>query len=315
MLWRVAKTALGGWVDDRAASMGASLAYYTLFSMAPLLLIALSVAGLVFGEDAARGEIVGQLSGLIGTEGARAVQSLLDHANEPAQGVLGTLLGLALMLVGATTVVAELQDSLDRIWRAPEAPPETGGVLGWLRKRLLSFALILGLGFLMMVSMLASAGLAALQRWSFASWMTWGTTLTVVNAVLSLFFLSGLFAMIYKWMPRVRLAWADVWVGALATSSLFMLGRAAIGAYVEQSTLGSSFGAAGSLVAVMVWIYYSAQIFLLGAEFTWAWSGLVGSRQGTQGEGAVPPAVLQGAAGASDAPDPARGVVSRQGGQ
>lgn len=276
-LRRIAVAAARGWVDDNAPSMGAALAYYTLFSMAPLLLIAVSVAGLVFGAEAARGEILVQLQGLLGVAGALAVQQLLESVNRPTGGVAATILGVLLMLLGATTVFAELQDALDRIWRAPARAP--GGWWTLLRARVLSFGLILGLGFLLVVSMLFGALLAALQK-GWAPWLAqWQLTLSVVNLVTGFVWVTVVFAMIYKVMPRVRIHWSDVWLGALVTAALFSMGRALIGAYLASGALASGFGAAASLVAVMVWVYYSAQIFLLGAEFTWAFAHTAGSRR------------------------------------
>lgn len=257
--------------------MGAALAYYTLFSMAPLLLIAIAVAGLVFGADAARGEILMQLQGLLGVAGALAVQELLESVNRPAGGMIATLLGLLLMLVGATTVFAELQDALDRIWRAPERAP--GGWWTLLRARVLSFGLILGLGFLLVVSMLFGAAIAALQK-GWTPWLaSWQVTLSVLNTVTGFVLVTALFAMIYKIMPRARIHWSDVWLGAIVTATLFSIGRALIGAYLSTGAVASGFGAAASLVAVLVWVYYSAQIFLLGAEFTWAFAHTAGSRR------------------------------------
>jgi membrane protein len=282
---QMAADALAAWLADRAASMGAALAYYTLFSMAPLLLVAISVAGLIFGPDAARGEIFGQLQGLVGSAGAAAVQQLLESVNRPAGGVAATLLGLGLMLAGATSVFAELQDALDRIWRAPARP--ASGLWTLLRARVLSFGLVLGLGFLLMVSMLLSAAAAALQHW-WAPWLgsrQWQLVLAgLVNDVSGFALVTVMVAMIYKVMPRVRIAWSDVWVGALVTATLFGIGRALIGAYLATGAVGSGFGAAGALVAVLVWVYYSAQIFLLGAEFTWVYAHALGSRRA----GAVP---------------------------
>ena len=276
-LWQIACAACQGWMDDNAPSRGAALAYYTLFSMAPLLLIAISVAGLVFGAEAARGEIFVQLQGLLGVAGALAVQQLLESVNRPAGGLAATLLGLLLMLVGATTVFAELQDALDHIWRAPARP--AGGWWALLRARLLSFGLILGLGFLLVVSMLFGAALAALQK-GWTPWLaSWQVTLSILNTVSGFVFVTVVFAMIYKVMPRVRIHWSDVWLGSIVTATLFSVGRALIGAYLSTGAVASGFGAAASLVAVLVWVYYSAQIFLLGAEFTWAFANTAGSRR------------------------------------
>jgi membrane protein len=274
----LARGAVSAWIDDHAASMGAALAYYTLFSMAPLLLIAIAVAGLIFGADAARGEIFGQLQGLVGSPGAAAVQQMLESVNKPAGGVAATLIGLVLMLVGATTVFAELQDALDRIWRAPARP--RGGLWALMRARVLSFGLILGLGFLLVVSMLFGAAVAAVQAWWAPRMAGWDVLLGIVNLLSSFVLITVVFAMIYKVMPRVRIAWADVWVGAVVTAGLFTLGRALIGAYLATGAVGSGFGAGGALVAILVWVYYSAQIFLLGAEFTWVYAHRLGSRRG-----------------------------------
>lgn len=274
----LARLAVTAWVDDNAASMGAALAYYTLFSVAPLLLIVISVAGMVFGTDAARGEIFDQLRGLIGAPGAAVVQQLIESVNRPAGGIFATAVGLLLMLVGATTVFAELQAALDRIWRAP--PRRQAGLWRLLRARVLSFGLILGLGFLLIVSLVLSAALSALQKWWSGWFGGWEVALEALNLVSSLALMTLMFAMIYKIMPRVRVAWSDVWVGALVTSGLITIGRVLIGLYLGTGMVTSGFGAAGSLVAMLVWVYYSAQIFLLGAEFTWVYAHECGSRRG-----------------------------------
>jgi membrane protein len=267
-LWRVLREAAGQWVDDHAPSMGAALSYYAMFSLSPLLLIVVSVAGLAFGAEAARGEIMDQLGGLIGTPSARMIEELLQGANRPAAGVAGTVIGVVVLLIGATTVFAELQDAMDRIWRAPPSPG-SGGLMGLLRVRLLSLGMVLGLGFLLIVSLVVSAALAALGRW-WQSWFGegWLRLAEGLNFGVSLLCLTAMFAMIYKWLPRVRLAWRDVLVGAAMTSLLFTLGKSLIGYYIGHSGIASSFGAAASLAVLLLWVYYSAQIFLLGAEFT-----------------------------------------------
>lgn len=276
LAWQVVRESVQAWVDDRCASLGASLAYYTLFSLAPLLLIVVSVAGLMFGEEAARGEVFAQLEGLMGSAGAAAVQEMLVSVNRPAGGLAATLGGVALMLLGATSVVAELQSTLNRIWQVPE--PEHGGWRAAVRTRLLSFGLILGLGFLLIVSLMADAGIAAAQRWWRPWFGEWISLAAVVDAVVGYGLLTMLFAMIYKLMPRIHIPWSDVWLGAAVTAVLFELGRYAIGLYIGREAATSGFGAAGSLVAVLTWVYYSAQIFLLGAEFTWVVAHRVGSR-------------------------------------
>ena len=254
-------------MDDYAPSMGAALAYYTLFSIAPLLIIAIAVAGLVFGQEAARGEIVAQIQDLIGHEGAIAVQGLLKSASEPAKDIVATVVSLITLVIGATTVFGELQSDLDRIWRVP-APATMNGVWQVLRARLLSFGLVLGLGFLLLVSLVVSAAIAALGKWSNGLFEGWEAYFHVLNLSVSFAITALLLALIYKLMPRVSIAWRDVWLGALVTALMFEFGKFLIGLYLGKTSVASSFGAAGSLVVLLVWVYFSAQIFLLGAELT-----------------------------------------------
>ena len=275
--------AVRAWSDDYAPSMGAALSYYALFSLAPLLLIVIGVAGYFFGEQAARGEIYGQIASLIGPDGARAIEGLVAAARKPESGILAVIIGTALLIAGASTVFGELQNALDRIWRAP-ARAKSKGWWTLLRTRVLSFGMILGIAFLLMVSLVVSAMISALGNW-------WG--LHLFDIVVSFALMTVLFAMIYKIMPRVRIAWGDVWVGAAVTSALFAVGKWAIGLYIGRSSVGSAFGAAGSLVVVMVWVYYSAQIFLLGAEFTRLYAEERGSRAAPAAERAI---VVQAAA-------------------
>jgi membrane protein len=276
--WTLLKEAFNAWSDDYAPSMGAALSYYTLFSIAPLLLIIIGVAGMVFGPEAARGEIFGQLQGLMGPEGAAAVEKLLQSANKPAEGMLATVTGAILLLLGATTVFNELQNDLDRIWRAPA--PVKSGVWSLVHSRLLSFGMILVIAFLLMVSLLVSAALSALSKWWGPAFAGWEIFAHLLDLLLSFGLMTLIFAMIYKILPRVRIAWRDVWTGAAVTAVLFAVGKFLIGLYIGKSSVASAFGAAGSLVVVMVWVYYSAQIFLLGAEFTRVYAHAQGSRQG-----------------------------------
>jgi membrane protein len=269
--WHLIKAAVSSWIDDFAPSMGAALSYYTVFSLAPMLLIVIGVAGLVFGADAARGEIVTQLRGLMGEQGAVAVEELLKSANDPGKGILATVVGFATLLVGATAVFAELQSALDRIWRTP-APINENGLWGMIRTRFLSFGLILGLGFLMIVSLVLSAALAALGTWFGGVLGGWETILQVINFVVSFGVVTVVFAAIYKFMPHAKIAWPNVWVGAIVTALLFTVGKFLISLYIGKSGVASGFGAAGSFAVLLVWVYYSAQIFLLGAEFTWVYS-------------------------------------------
>ena len=275
------KTTFNAWLDDYAPSMGAALAYYTMFSIAPLLLIVIAVAGLVFGADAVRGEIVGQLVGMMGRPGALAIEGLLQSVSKPADSLLATAVGIVLLLIGATTVFGELQDALDRIWRAPVVPGARKGSGLWylLRTRLLSFGMIFGIGFLLMISLVFSAALSALGRWWSPLLSGWSVLAHLIDLLLSFGLTSTVFAMIYKLMPRVRVSWRDVIIGSVVTAFLFTIGKHLISLYIGTSGITSGFGAAGSLVVVLVWVYYSAQIFLLGAEFTWAYSHAWGSRR------------------------------------
>lgn len=286
-LGRVLQLTLDGFLADRGPRMGAALAYYTLFSLAPLLLIVVSVAGLVWGGDAVRGELVGQLETLLGNTAASTVEQMLKSVAWPVGGWMNTLLGLGLMLVGSTTMFAELQDALDTIWRVPARPVQ--GWLNWLRTRLLSFGLILGLSFLLLVSLLLDALMAAAQTWWRPWFGGWLYIAGVTNTVISQSLVVAVFALIFKWMPRAHVAWRDVLLGALVTAGLFALGRFAIGAYLQRSGVVSGFGAAASVVAMLVWVYFSAQILLIGAEFTWAYARVLGSRRGQAEAAVVPP--------------------------
>ncbi|MCD9119650.1 YihY/virulence factor BrkB family protein [Cupriavidus sp. UGS-1] len=280
-LYGLLKDTVSAWIDDYAPSMGAAIAYYTVFSVAPLLLIVISVAGVVFGAEAARGAIVTELQGFIGTEGAKAIEDMLAAVSEPATSTLTTLAGLVTLLIGATTVFAELQSALDRIWRVPERQ-KSSGLWGLLRARVLSFGMILGIGFLLIVSLLASAALAALSRGWAPLFGEEEAVAHIVDFVFSLAVITTGFAMIYKIMPRARVRWPDVWLGALVTALLFTFGKFLIGLYIGKTGVASGYGAAGSLVVLLVWVYYSAQIFLLGAEFTWLYAHRYGSLRGQQ---------------------------------
>ncbi|HEY2561555.1 MAG TPA: YihY/virulence factor BrkB family protein [Caldimonas sp.] len=273
--WTLVTGSVSAWLDDYAPSMGAALSYYTVFSLAPLLLIVVSVAGLAFGEEAVRGELFAQLQGLMGHDAAQAVQGLLASASKPSHGVLGTIVGIGIVLFGATTVFAELQDDLDRIWRAPAR--QRGGLWSLLRARLLSFGMILGLAFLLMVSLVLGAVISALGKWWGPMFGGWVVLAQGVNIVVGFGLTTVVFAMIYKMMPRARVQWHDVWLGAIVTALLFTIGKFLIGLYIGKSGIASGFGAAASLVIVFLWVYYSAQIFLLGAEFTWVYARTLGS--------------------------------------
>jgi membrane protein len=269
--YKLAKKSVVAWIDDYAPSMGAAISYYTVFSIAPLLIIVIAVAGFVWGRDAVEGQLVAQLSDLLGKQGAEGIQTLVQSASKPAEGIIATLISIGVLVVGATTVFAELQSALDRIWNVPAAK-KASGIWSTLRSRLLSLGFILGLGFLMSVTLVISAGVAAFGAWANGLFPGWQLLLESANLVISLGVATLLFAMIFKLMPQARIGWSDVWTGAAVTAVLFELGKWLIGLYIGRSSVTSSFAAAGSLVILLIWVYYSAQIFLLGAEFTWAYA-------------------------------------------
>jgi membrane protein len=254
------------WLDHRAASKGAAVAFYTMFSMAPILVLVTAIAGAFFGASAAQGQIVAQLSGLVGEVGAQAIQTTLISANTDQDGALATVVATVLLLVGATTVFSELKDSLDDIWQIPKPP--SSGIFTLIRTRLLSFGLILVLGFLLLVSLVVNAVLAVLQSYWSGMWSNFLMVLTPLSALFSFLVIASMFAAIFKMLPQAPLSWRDVSIGSLGTAALFTLGKYLIGVYLGNSGVSSTYGAAGSLAALLIWIYYSAQIFFFGAEFT-----------------------------------------------
>ncbi|PZQ71538.1 MAG: YihY/virulence factor BrkB family protein [Variovorax paradoxus] len=295
------KKAVTAWSDDFAPSMGAAISYYTVFSLAPLLVIVIAVAGALFGREAVQGEIVTQLSGFIGRDGALAVQGLVKSASEPSKGLLAGLLSVGVLLVGATTVFAELQSALDRIWHVPAAA-KPSGVWSLLRARVLSFGLILALAFLLMVSLLVSTIVAAFGTWAGGYLPGWALLLQVLNIAVSIGITTLLFAMIFKFMPTAPIAWHDVWIGAAVTAVLFEVGKFVIGLYLGKSGMNESYAAAGSLVVLLAWVYYAAQIFLLGAEFTKVYAHAHGSVAGAQAVAATEAAAAVAEAGTDAAP-------------
>ena len=268
---------LNEWYKHKAPRLGASLAFYTLLSMAPLLVVIVALAGAVFGEEAARGQIVEQLQDLIGRTGANAIEQVILQARQPTVGLIATLFGLITLFFGATGVVTELRDALNTIYEIP-APEVTGlkSVLLFVRERLFSFAMVLGVGFLLLVSLALNAWLAAMGTW-FTGWLP-ALMLQFASTIVSWVIITALFAAIYKALPDVSLEWRDVILGAAVTSLLFNLGKFLIGLYLGSSTVASAYGAAGSLVIVLIWVYYSAQIFFLGAEFTQVFANRYGSQ-------------------------------------
>jgi membrane protein len=263
------KRAGQAWLADNAPSMGAALAFYSAFSLAPLLIIASAVAGLVFGATRARSAVVAQFRELIGPIGAEAVQRLLNATAHIGTGVLASAIGVVLLLIGASSVVIELQNDLNRIWHAPRH--DRSGYTALIRARLLAFGLILGFGFLLLVSLVISVGLAALVQHS-RLFVQQALLLHALNMLLSIGAYSVLFAMLFKFLPNVSLSWRDVWRGACVTALLFGLGQLGIGYYLGRSATTSAYAAAASLLVLLLWLYYAAQIFLFGAEFTWVYA-------------------------------------------
>ena len=274
----VLNESLTSWVDCRADSKGAALAFYTLFSMTPILMLTIAVAGYFFGAEAAQGEIVSQVQGLAGPNGAQAIQALLAAAQDPASGLAATLVACVLLLLGATSVFAELKASLDEMWGIDKSCQSAFSVV-FLRTRLLSFGMVLVLAFLLLVSLVVSAALAMLERQAGGFLSSSAAILAAISSLISFGVIACMFAVIYKTLPDAPLSWCDVWIGAAFTAGLFSLGKYVIGLYLGNSGVASSFGAAGSLVALLLWVYYSAQIFFLGAAFTRQYALWFGSLQ------------------------------------
>lgn len=286
VFWELLKETYDEWSNDNALRLGAALSYYMVFSLPPVLLIVIALAGFIFGEDAARGRIVEEIQGLIGRSGAEGVETMIRNAYKPEAGIIATIVGVVTLIIASTGVFAELQDALNTVWNVK--PAEGRGILDLLRVRLFSFIMIVGIGFLLLVSLVVSAGISALNDYvlQYQADLISKTLLQIINLVVSLAISTGLFAMIYKLLPDVRIAWKDVWLGALFTSILFTIGKFAIGLYLGNSDIGSSYGAAGSMAIILFWVYYSSQILFFGAEFTQVYSRRFG-RTATPIRGAV----------------------------
>ena len=276
------------YVKDKCPRLGAALAFYTLLSLAPLLLIVIGLVGPLAGADNARGQVVAQFRDLVGPQGAEAIDGMLDSTKSPSGGILSTVIGLALLVFSATGLFIQLQDALNTVWDVPDRPAKYLGIWRTVRNHLLSFSTVLGLGFLLLVSLVLGAGLSGVQKWlegriGGGSW--W---LGAGNVLLSFALATVLFAFIYKVLPAARVSWRSVWVGAAVTAALFTLGKFLIGEYLGRAAVGSSFGAAGSLVVLLVWVYYSAQLLLLGAEFTQVYATRFGTGVRYAGQPAEP---------------------------
>ena len=276
VMWKLLSATYTKWAKDHAQSLGAALAFYAVFSLAPLLLIVIAIAGSVFGQEAAQGQIIGQIQGLVGEESANAIQSMIEEARKPAAGIIATVLAMVMLLLGATGVFAQLQEALNTIWSVEEKPGESLWKL--LKDRFVSLMVVLGTGFLLLISLIISAGLSAIGAALGNFLPVPGFLLQIINFFVSFAIVTLLFAMIYKLLPDISIQWGDVWIGAIIASLLFTIGKFLIGLYLGKSDVGIAYGAAGSLVVILIWVYYASQIFLFGAEFTAVYAHSRGSR-------------------------------------
>ena len=267
LFFRLFWSSLTGWSKDNVPRLGASLAYNTLFAISPILLITIAIAGTVYGPDAVRGQIVGEIDHLVGRQGAEAIQAILQGAHQSHTGTLAVVIGTITLVIAASGAFLELQYALNTIFRV-KADPKKSGLKRLILSRLRSFGLVVSIGFLLLVSLIISAAVTALSARIQRGVVGGPTLLRVLDIALSLSISTLLFGFIYRMLPDVRLAWRDVWIGAFGTALLFSVGKFLIGLYLGHSSVASSYGAAGSVVVLLVWVYYSAQVILLGAEFT-----------------------------------------------
>jgi membrane protein len=308
-LWPLVKQTFSDWREDKAARLAAALAYYTVFSIAPLFVIAIGIAGIVFGQEAAQGRIYHQLASLLGDDASKAIQEMIANSRKQDSGILATFLGLGALLFGASGAFIELQDSMNTIW---EVKPKPGtGLMGFIRDRLLSFAMVLGIGFLLLVSLILSAGIAAMGGVIEGLLPSMEVLAQAVNFALALAVMTLLFAMMFKFLPDAKIAWRDVWIGAAATALLFAVGKLLIGLYLGKSAVSSTYGAFGALVILLIWVYYSAQILFLGAEFTQVYATRFGSRI-VPTENAVPEEEAEYAASRRETRRPAPAMAFQQ---
>lgn len=275
-LWHLIKEAAADWSHDRAPRLGAALAYYTVFSLVPFLVVVIALIGLVLGQEAAQSAILSHIATLVGDQSAAAIKDMIQRADQPSTGLVATGLAVVTLLFGASGVFGQLQDALNTVWGVE--PKEGRGVWGFIKDRFLSFVAVLGTGFLLLVSLILSSALAAFGKWFSGLLPLPEALLHLFNFVLSFVVVTGLFALIFKVLPDARVAWRDVWVGALLTAALFTIGKYALGLYLGKSNVASAYGAAGSLVLILLWVYYSAQILLYGAEFTQVYANRLGER-------------------------------------
>ena len=276
MSWTVAKEAATNWSGHKDARQGAALAYYSVFSLGPISVIAIAIAGLFFGHDAVTSEVTSSLKEMLGETGAKAIEAMLAGASRPTEGAFATVLGIGALLFAAIGVVVQLKDALNVVWEVEES--EDSGIWHFSRNYVLSFAAVLALGFLLLVSLLVTAALAAAGKFV-APYMPEGV-LHVVSTLVSFAVVTVLFAMMFKWLPDVSVGWRDIWLGAFLTALFFEVGKAAIGFYIGKQGLESTYGAAASIVVVLIWVYYTSQIILMGAEITHSYAKHNGSLKG-----------------------------------
>jgi membrane protein len=269
-----------GWKEDNGSRLAAALTYYTVFSLAPMLIIAIAVAGLIWQRQAVQDQVLSQVQGLIGAQGKTFISGLLDSASKPAQGVFATIVGVVTLIFGALGVFNELHNSLNTVWDVPEK--KVVGMWNSIKEvvmnRFLSFTMVLGIGFMLLVSLVISTGISALGNWVGTVLPFQEVILQIINLIISIGILTVFFGLIFKVLPDANIAWRDVWVGAFVTAILFSIGKTLIGLYLGSSAVGTTFGAAGSLVLLLLWVYYSAQILFFGAEFTQVYANTLGSR-------------------------------------
>jgi membrane protein len=270
------KAGFDEWSEDKASRLAAALSYYSAISLAPLLIVLLGIAGLAFGREAATGQVAAQVQELLGEQSARAIQDIIANANKPTTGIISTIVGTIVLLLGASGVFGALQDGLNTVW---EVKPKPGrGILGVIKDRFLSLAMVLGVGFLLLVSLVLNAVLAAFGKYLGGILPLPPLVLEIIYFIVSFAVITLLFALMYKVLPDVEISWSDVWVGASITALLFTIGKFLIGLYLGRSTVGTAYGAAGSLIVILIWIYYSAQILFFGAELTQVYTNKYGSR-------------------------------------
>jgi membrane protein len=274
-IWGLFKEAYSEWSKDKVPRLGAALAYYTLFSLAPLLIIVIAVVGLLLGQQEVEGQIVEQVENWIGKDGAKAIQTMIESAREPTSGIFATVVGIALLLYGATSIFGQLKDALNTIWNVP--PKQEGGLMSMIKDRVLAFGIVLVIGLLLLALLILSAGLSAVSGFLNHLLPGFSYILQTLNFLVSFVLMTLLFAVIYKVLPDINIKWSDVWIGAAVTSLLFTVGNILIGLYLGKVSPGSAYGAAGSLVVILIWLYYSAQIFFFGVEFTEVYTRKYGS--------------------------------------